>query len=73
LLPATIDLHAEADELNVEPAEASLSKAQTRTTSKRPRRASRIIWSSHGRRAFAPLMVSVQVAADMPTRSLRAY
>jgi hypothetical protein len=38
---------------------ASLSKAQTRTTSKRPRRASRIIRSSPGRRAFAPLMVSV--------------
>jgi hypothetical protein len=39
------------------------SEAQTRTTSKTPRRASRIIASSPGRRAFAPLIVSVYSSA----------
>ena len=34
------------------------SDAQTRTTSNRPRRASAIIWSSPGRLAFTPLILS---------------
>ena len=70
----SVDLLSKADELDVQPVQlarisrkcstdrAIRSEAQTRMTSKRPRRASFISWSSPGRRAFATEIRSVNSA-----------